>query len=76
MSERYYRRHEAAQYLTNLGLPIAAATLAKYAVIGGGPEFQRWSRFPVYAETALQSWIKQRLGTPLRSTSNPAGAAA
>ena len=31
-------------------LPIAAATLAKHAVIGGGPTFQRWSRFPVYAK--------------------------
>jgi hypothetical protein len=76
LSERYFRRHEAAQYLTDLGLPIAAATLAKYAVIGGGPEFQRWSRFPVYAEAALQAWVKQRLGKAVRSTSEPAGAAA
>jgi hypothetical protein len=76
LSERYFRRHEAAGYLTDLGLPIAAATLAKYAVIGGGPEFQRWSRFPVYSESALQAWVKQRLGKPARSTSEHAGAAA
>jgi hypothetical protein len=76
LSERYFRRHEAAEYLSNMGLPIAPATLAKYAVIGGGPSFQRWSRFPVYAESALQAWVKERLGVPARSTSQLAGTAA
>jgi hypothetical protein len=70
--EKRYRRSEAAQFLSGLGLPVAAATLAKYAVIGGGPSFQRWSRFPVYTEEALRTWAEQRLGKPASSTTEHA----
>jgi hypothetical protein len=70
--EKRYRRKEAAAFLTNLGLPIATATLAKYAVVGGGPEFQVWGRFPVYLETSLRAWAEQRLGKPASSTTEHA----
>jgi hypothetical protein len=76
LSERHYRGQEAADYCTRRGLPITAATLAKFRCIGGGPVFQKWSRFPVYTEGALEAWIQQRLGKPVRSTSELAGNAA
>ena len=60
--EKRFRRREAAQFLTELGLPTAAATLAKYAVIGGGPQFQKWGRLPVYTEPSLRAWADHRLG--------------
>jgi hypothetical protein len=70
--EKRYRRKEAAAFLTNVGLPIATATLAKYAVIGGGPEFQIWGRFPVYLQTSLQTWADQRLGKAASTTTEHA----
>lgn len=70
--EKRYRRKEAAAFLTNLGLPIATATLAKYAVIGGGPEFQIWGRLPVYQESTLRNWAESRLGKPASSTTEHA----
>ena len=44
-------------------------TLAKYAVKGCGPEFQRYSRDVVYAAQKLDEWARTRLSEPLRSTS-------
>jgi hypothetical protein len=76
LSDRHYRGQEAAEFCTSRGLTITAATLAKFRCIGGGPVFQKWSRFPVYSEEALETWIKQRLGKPVRSTSELAGNAA
>jgi hypothetical protein len=70
--EKRFRRKEAAAFLTDLGLPIAHATLAKYAVVGGGPEFQLWGRIPVYQEDSLRAWAKQRLGKAATSTTEHA----
>ena len=67
---KYYRRKQAADYLTQAGLPVAVATLAKLAVVGGGPQFQKWGRYPVYSEKSLDSWASERLGRPMRSTSD------
>jgi hypothetical protein len=66
--EKRFRRKEAAQFLTDMGLPTAAATLAKYAVVGGGPTFQVWGRLPVYPESSLIAWAEQRLGKPASTT--------
>jgi hypothetical protein len=48
----------------------APGTLAKYAVIGGGPIFRRIGRFPLYAEDDLDRWITSKLSGPMRSTSD------
>ena len=37
MQQRLLSRVEAAEYLVAKGQPVAVATLAKYATIGGGP---------------------------------------
>jgi len=51
-------------------LPVAAATLAKYRCVGGGPEFRHFGRKPVYEPEALDRWIAVKLSAPKRSTSD------
>jgi hypothetical protein len=45
---RYLSRAETAEFLTERGYKTAPATLAKLAVIGGGPPFISWGRKPLY----------------------------
>ena len=46
---RLLRRTEAAQYIKGKwGYPCSPRTLAKYAVIGGGPRFRKAGRYPLY----------------------------
>jgi len=69
MNSRLLSRAEAAEYCQSRGLPVAAATLAKYATVGGGPTFHKFSRFPRYSEEMLDAWIASKLSAPMRSTS-------
>ncbi len=61
-------RTEAAQYLTTIGLPIAATTLAKKAVDGSGPPFRIGNGRALYETTDLNEWAQTQLGPKLRST--------
>jgi hypothetical protein len=64
------RRAEAARYIReNHGIPCAPATLAKYACLGGGPVYRKAGKFPIYSQHDLDAWAAQRLGKPVRSTS-------
>lgn len=64
------RREKAAEYLDVVyGIEIAPRTLAKYATVGGGPEFQKDGRWPLYTRTALDAWAIERLGPVRRNTS-------
>ena len=64
------RRAEAARYIREAhGIPCAPATLAKYACLGGGPPFRKAGKFPIYVRDDLDTWALQRLGEPMRSTS-------
>lgn len=49
-------------------LGLAPGTLAKWRVSGAGPPFQKLGRRVMYAETAIEAWIKS---TGRRSTSDP-----
>jgi hypothetical protein len=69
-SNTYLRRKQASKYCTARGLPVAPATLAKYATLGGGPEFRKFSRFPLYELPARDRWIESKLTSPRRSTSD------
>lgn len=63
------RRKEAATYLLNIhGLPIAVATLAKMATIGGGPAITYFGRIPLYATEDLDCWAAEKLEHPVHST--------
>jgi hypothetical protein len=70
---KYLRRRQAARYLNDeWGLPTAASTLAKKAVVGGGPAFHSAGRIPLYAIEELDRYAKAKLGNPRRSTSDAA----
>jgi hypothetical protein len=68
---RKLRRKAASKYLFDEhGIVRAPSTLAKYAVIGGGPVFQRMGRDPVYTPANLDAWVASQLSRPMRSTSD------
>ena len=68
---RFLRRKAASKYLHEVhGVVRAPSTLAKYAVIGGGPVFQRMGRDPVYTPANLDNWVASKLSGPMRSTSD------
>ena len=39
-------------------------------VIGGGPEFRKAGRTPIYEPLKLDAWAEGRIGPPVRSTSD------
>ena len=68
---KYLRRKEAAQYLRGeWGQPCSPNTLAKLAVVGGGPVFRRFGRIPLYSLEELDRYAESRLSRPMRSTSD------
>jgi hypothetical protein len=70
---KFLRRKAASTYLHEVhGVVRAPSTLAKYAVIGGGPVFQRVGRDPVYTPVSLDDWVATKLTGPMRSTSDSA----
>ena len=67
----YLRREAAALYVKeHWGVPCARATLAKLAVVGGGPVYRKAGRTPIYAPADLDAWAQSRIGAPQRSTSD------
>ena len=67
---RPLRRAEAATYLYEThGIRRAVGTLAKLAVIGGGPCFRVAGRTPLYSTDDLDAWADSILSPPVRSTS-------
>ena len=68
---KYLRRKPAAQYLReHWGLPCSHNTLAKLAVIGGGPTYRLAGRIPLYSIEDLDRYVEEKLGKQLRSTSD------
>jgi hypothetical protein len=67
--EQLLRRQEAARYLQNTwSIPHSPATLAKLAVTGGGPEYRKAGRTPLYPQDALDSYARSKLSKRVRST--------
>ncbi len=67
---RRLRRSEAATYLLEThGIRRAVGTLAKLAVIGGGPRFRVAGRTPLYAPDDLDAWADSIISPLVRSTS-------
>jgi len=64
------RRTQAAEYIVaNFGFPLSPKTLAKLAVVGGGPPFKRAGRFPLYDADHLDAWAEGKIGPLQTSTS-------
>lgn len=69
------RRADAAAYLLQKhGIKVAISTLARWAVGGGGPRFQKINNRPLYPLEELDSWAINRLGPVVSSTSELANA--
>ena len=66
---RYLRRNEAAAYLTAHYFPYSSKTLAKLAVVGGGPAYRKAGRIPIYGPPDLDTWAKSKLSRLIRTTS-------
>ncbi|GAB4069576.1 hypothetical protein KHC28_15225 [Ancylobacter sonchi] len=67
------RRQEATIYLETVhGILVRPATLAKWAVTGGGPAFQHAGRFPLYPVDELDQWAAAQL-SPLRTSTSHEG---
>jgi hypothetical protein len=65
---QYLTRKQAAEYINAMGFPCSVKTLAKYACLGGGPEFRKFSRFVRYETHALDAWVEEKLSAPMRVT--------
>lgn len=65
----YLRRNKAAEYLQDHYGAYTTETLAKLAVVGGGPRFRRLGRFPVYTQRDLDNWARSRMSPLVSSTS-------
>lgn len=56
------RRDEASEYLLLAhGVPVAKATLAKWASVGGGPSFEKIGATPLYSRTSLDTWVEMKI---------------
>jgi hypothetical protein len=67
---RLLRRAEAAVHIQQKwGYPCSPRTLAKYAVIGGGPPFRKAGSYPLYHPDDLDCWVGGKLSDPITSTS-------
>ena len=70
-ARRLLRRTRASQYLYDQwGIERSPATLAKYAVFGGGPKFHKAGRWPLYDPDELDRWAAELIGRPIASTSD------
>lgn len=69
---KYLLRPEAAQYLTERGLPITKNTLQKLATTGGGPLYRVFGTRAIYEPPHLDEWAAEKMGAPRRSTSEAA----
>jgi hypothetical protein len=64
------RRWEAAEYLKLVhGIEVAPATLAKWVTVGGGPDYQKMNRTPLYPTAGLDAWVAEKLFAPVRNSS-------
>jgi len=64
INERRLNRFQAADFLCRLGYRVAHATLSKYVTVGGGPEYEKFGRRPLYTEQGLLNWVRDRTTKP------------
>jgi len=60
-SKELLSRREAAEYAGLIGTPVAVATYAKLACLGGGPEMVVFGRRVYYRPATIRSWITSKL---------------
>ena len=63
-------RKDAAKYVRDEhGQPCSPKTLAKLAVVGGGPAYRKAGKFPLYEPDDLDEWALAKLSPKVRSSS-------
>jgi hypothetical protein len=68
-NSRRLRRTAAAQYIRDThGIPCSPKTLAKQAVVGGGPPYRKAGRFPLYEISDLDQWAESKIGPLVHSS--------
>jgi hypothetical protein len=67
--ETLLRREAAAAALTEISLTTSPKTLSTLATRGGGPQFRKYGRYPVYRWGDCLDWAHSRLSAPMHSTS-------
>ncbi|MFN3722274.1 MAG: DNA-binding protein [Paracoccaceae bacterium] len=65
----YLRRVPAAEYVKERYGFCTAGTLARLAVIGGGPRYRKIGKWPVYTPEDLDAWAQSKISQPVSSTS-------
>lgn len=65
----YLRRKQAADYLQHNYGAFTVGTLAKLACIGGGPQFLKCGKYPLYTPEDLDAWAESRMSATIFSTS-------
>lgn len=74
MNERLLSRAEAAAFLNSIGdIGTSTRGLAKRAVLGNGPRYQKFGRRCLYREADLVAWFNEYLSEPRTSTSDTGG---
>jgi hypothetical protein len=68
-SPQYLRRKAAGAYLKEKFGFGSEKTLAKLAVVGGGPAFRKAGPAVLYEPKTLDEWALAKIGAPRRSTS-------
>jgi hypothetical protein len=71
---QYLRRKQAGEYLKSKFGFGSEKTLAKLAVVGGGPIFHKAANAAIYRPEDLDSWALAKIGAPQKSTSDAAAA--
>lgn len=69
MQPTYLTRKSAAEYLRARYGQGAVQTLAKYAVLGGGPSFRKMGRAVLYITADLDAWAMAKISGPVKTTS-------
>jgi hypothetical protein len=72
--KQYLSRADASDHLKRRGLRVAPSTLAKLAVVGGGPPFVKFLSRAFYEPQDLDEWAANRMSPKRSSTSMPAAA--
>lgn len=68
-NEIYYRRNQAAAYLHQQFGAYTTSTLAKLACVGGGPQFRKIGKYPLYSQDDLDAWASSKMTATVSSTS-------
>jgi hypothetical protein len=67
--KRDMTRVETARYISDHWFPCSPKTLAKLAVVGGGPAFRKAGRTPLYSPALADTWAAGKIGPLVLSTS-------